>query len=115
MTELERQIDMLDRDGYRDAARLLKEYSSSINLRAEFKYLLDFAKSADFFYKAQRSQLRSLWTAYCFHADMDVDTRGYDEDLRQIWESLPENREEDSGEDFATFEKFDDFMCVVLV
>lgn len=115
MTEVERQITMLRGEGHTDAADLLEQYSRSVNVEAEFKYLLDFAKGADLFFKTQRVQLRSLWTAYCFHANMDIDTRAYDRDLRTLWEALPADHEEDSCEDFTTFEKFDDFMCVVLV
>ena len=115
MKNVESQIAMLRREGHRDAADLLEFYSGNINVEAEFKYLLDFAKGADFFFRTQRVQLRSLWTAYCFHANMDVDTKAYDRDLRLVWEALPVNREEDSGGDFSTYELFDDFMCVVLV
>ena len=115
MTEVKRQITMLRGEGHTDAADLLEQYSSSVNVEAEFKYLLDFAKGADLFFEVQRRQLRSLWTAYCVHANTDVDTRAYDRDLRSLWEALPADREEDSGEDFTTFEKFDDFMCAELV
>ena len=115
MAEVKQQIEMLRREGHHDAAKLLEQYSSSVNSEAEFRYLLDFARRADFFFRAQRVQLRSLWTAYCFHANMDVDTRAYDRDLRLVWDALPANHEEDSGDGFTTFEKFDDFMCVVLV
>ena len=115
MREIERQIAMLRAEGHRDAANMLQQLSENINLEAEFKYLLDFAKGADFFFRSQRVQLRSLWTAYCFHANMDADTRAYDRDLLEIWNNLPADRGEDSGDEFTTFEKFDDFMCVVLV
>jgi len=91
------------------------DVSQQINVEAEFKFLLDFAASADFFFRTQRVQLRSLWTAYCFHTNMDVDTRSYDRDLRLVWDALPADREEDSGEDFTTFELFDNFMCAELV
>lgn len=41
--------------------------------RMEYKCLLDFAKSAEFYYADSRNQLRDLWTAYCLHHDAYID------------------------------------------
>ena len=33
-------------------------------------------------------QLRTLWTAYCIHQNMSIDTLSYDRELRQVWQAL---------------------------
>ena len=56
------------------------------------------------------NQLRCLWTAYCFHQDMTVDTFTYDNELKQIWREM--HGPDDTFEDF---DKFYSFMAEYLV
>ena len=58
----------------------------------------------------QLNQLRCLWTAYCFHQNMEVDTFGYDTELKQLW------REIDGAEEiFVSYECFYNYMAEYLV
>lgn len=41
---------------------------------AEFNYMLAFAVESSFENELSRDQLRCLWTAYCFHNNLDADT-----------------------------------------
>lgn len=54
----------------------------------EFDYIMGFARESDFDCDIGHQQLRCLWTAYCFHNCMDVDTGMYDRDLQKIWEQI---------------------------
>lgn len=38
--------------------------------------------------KGTKRQLRSLWTAYCLHHDLEADTRDYDYDILRIWRAV---------------------------
>lgn len=116
MPDVIQQIKMLRSEGHHDAADLLERYSGRINFKAEFEYMILFVRQTDFFYELARNQLRAMWTAYCFHANLDVDTQPYDYDIHVLWNEVQKKlTEEDSGEDFTTFERFDDFMCAYLV
>lgn len=59
------------------------------------------------------NQLRSLWTAYCIHQDMEVDTLSYDQDLLVLWETV--EKAAPKCEHTADFDAFDAFMCELLV
>ncbi|WP_289026717.1 hypothetical protein [uncultured Flavonifractor sp.] len=77
----------------------------------EFHYLLKFAAGADFNAGglAER-QLRALWTAYCFHESLDVDTAGYDRRLQALYQQLP------AGDTiWHSFGEFGNYMCKHLV
>ena len=41
---------------------------------AEFNYMLAFVVESSFENELSRDQLRCLWTAYCFHNNLDADT-----------------------------------------
>lgn len=58
----------------------------------EFQYILKFAKKTDFFFEAARKQLRSLWTAYCLHNDMECDTKDYDNNIRFVYTVVAKNK-----------------------
>lgn len=109
---LKHHCEQLRIGGYLDEEKLLVKYATEINLDAEFKYLCDFARQGDFFFQIARNQLRSLWTAYCFHANLDVDTLGYDCELREVWNNV---QIPNDCTDFENFESFDHFMCAELV
>ena len=56
------------------------------------------------------NQLRCLWTSYCFHQNMTVDTFAYDNELMQVWQDM-----HGAGEAFADYESFCSFMAAYLV
>ena len=56
------------------------------------------------------NQLRCLWTAYCFHQNMTVDTFTYDSELKQVW-----NEMHGANDTFEDFDEFCGFMAAYLV
>lgn len=48
--------------------------------KSEWQFLVDYVKddTTDFRNAVCRSQLMALWTAYCMHNDLCVDTKMYD-------------------------------------
>ena len=77
----------------------------------EFEYMMSFAKEGDC--EISRDQLRALWTAFCFHRGLDVDTAEYDGFLRELWGVIAEANTDTS--DWHDFETFGNFMCWYLV
>jgi len=75
----------------------------------EFEFLREFAASNTFSYPTAREQLRALWTAYCLHNDIDVDTRNYDNGISALWLEMTE----DDG--WQSIILFDVFMSRHLV
>lgn len=57
----------------------------------EFAYLLSFVKEGYFDSNKELTQLRSLWTAFCLHNNLDCDTARYDNRLMVVWEKMLEN------------------------
>lgn len=58
----------------------------------EFDWLMQAAKEGDYANeRVIKHQLRALWTTYCLHHNVDVDTKEYDEKLRVIFNTLSEN------------------------
>ena len=51
--------------------------------KSEWQFLVDYVKddTTDFRNSTCRSQLIALWTAYCMHNDLCVDTKMYDATL----------------------------------
>ena len=84
-----------------------------MNRKEEFVFLARFAEEAFIGEETVAAQLRSLWTAYCLHHNLDVDTREYDDDLRELWSSV--SREEEDAPNWSDFGSFDSFMCSYLV
>lgn len=84
----------------------------------EFAYILDFAKTTDFYYEVTRDQLRSLWTAYCIHCKYECDTYSYDTQLSQIWDVISKREGVKSDEicpwSDGNFDLFDMFMGELL-
>lgn len=79
----------------------------------EYNYLLKFTAGADFETgDLAEKQLRALWTAYCFHEDMNVDTTEYDAKLLTLYQQLPGKRDSCSWYDFEGFGRY---MCEFLV
>lgn len=81
---------------------------------AELEYLKEFIRGGDFDYQLARDQLRALWTAYCFHEGLDVDTARYDRYLRDLWDAIPAGSDL-RDIDWRDFDAFDNFMCAYLV
>ena len=86
----------------------LKEFDKQ---ETEFDYLCEFAEEASFDCETlPAEQLRSLWTAYCFHNNLNIDTFEYDNALKKIWIRL-EDKESSSWEGV---DEFDNFMAYSL-
>lgn len=79
----------------------------------ELAYLLRFANKSFSGTELFRNQLRSLWTAYCFHHELEVDTFEYDKNLALLWDIIPDDKSE--IDKWASYEKFGNFMCQYLV
>lgn len=77
------------------------------------EYLKEFVRQGCFDEELSRDQLRCLWTAYCFHQRLDVDTSGYDSGLLDLWDTMAE--EEAETADWSDYDSFDSFMCRYLV
>lgn len=87
-----------------------------ISRKTEYLYLKAFAFQSDFDEELSRGQLRSLWTAYAFHHELVVDTAEYDNELRELWDSINKNAEAVIGDaDWSCYEMFDQYMCQYLV
>ena len=80
---------------------------------AEFKFMASFAMQSCFDEDICRDQFRMLWTAYCLHHNLDVDTVNYDSDLRELWEAVSADQEDTS--DWSDYDSFDHFMSRYLV
>lgn len=81
----------------------------------EIKYLKAFAEESDFSEQLCREQLRSLWTAYCFHQNLDVATGYYDDSLLNLWNRINEVNDAASLlPDWPGYEKFDLYMGAYL-
>lgn len=87
-----------------------------IRKEAELEYLEKFISESCLNSEEAREQVRALWTAYCFHQALDVDTAEYDNTLLGLWNGMDKNIPAAVGDaDWSCFGKFDSFMCVYLV
>lgn len=107
------QSGLLWRDGYHAAARIIEVLQGTVSREAELEYLKEFARQSCFDDELSRDHLRCLWTAYCFHHNLDVDTARYDNDLLGVWNVMLE--EEPKTADRSSHDEFDSFMCRYLV
>lgn len=80
---------------------------------AELKFMVSFATQSCFDEDICRDLFRMLWTAYCLHYNLDVDTASYDSDLRELWEAVA--ADEEGTSDWSDFDSFGSFMCRYLV
>lgn len=79
---------------------------------AELAYLKQFSLEDCCDSELYSEQLRSLWTAYCLHHSLLVDTREYDSELLELWMTI----EEGLGTTvWSDFDCFDGHMCQNLV
>ena len=82
-------------------------------LEQEFDYIVGFAVESCFDNELACQQFRSLWTAYCFHRGLDVDTAEYDAALAGIWKEVSAGEEDPAY--WSDFNSFDQFMSAELV
>lgn len=80
---------------------------------AEFNYILAFVVESSFENELSRDQLRCLWTAYCFHNNLDADTYEYDGDIRALWNAIA--AQEPDSADWHDLDSFAYSMCMCLV
>lgn len=66
----------------------------TVERQAERDYLLSFVQEAGFDQEIACDQLLCLWTAYCLHHNVAVDTREYDTTLYAVWETLHQGEED---------------------
>lgn len=58
----------------------------------EYEYILECIESSeDLDEMCVIQQLKSLWTAYCLHQNLDVDTAEYDNRMIEMWNVMQEN------------------------
>lgn len=112
MVTVEKIIAELKIGGYLDAAAYIERQFGTINRTAEFGYMKAFIIEGYFENETEREQLRALWTAYCCHHCLDVDTAGYDADLNGLWCKIIEVGQVDN---WYSFDHFANFTCYLLV
>lgn len=103
----------LNKTIYTDTSQYVGRNVAAINRTAEFGYIKAFVIEGDLTDVVYVNQLLSLWTAYCLHHGLDVDTNDYDADLAAIWREIVQ-----MGKDticWGGFESFGLFMCKELV
>lgn len=83
-----------------------------MNKQEEMAYMAAFAEEAFFDSEVECDQLRALWTAYCLHHHLDVDTMEYDRDLEKVWKEVAGT--EDDTAYWSDFESFGNFMVKYL-
>lgn len=113
MVTVEKIIAELKVGGYLDAAEYIERQFATINRTAEFGYMKAFIIEGYFENEVEREQLRALWTAYCCHHCLDVDTGTYDAELMELWRKLNEVGSTKPWDN--SFDVFVDFMCGWLV
>lgn len=96
-----------------DAADAIEDLQTHISRVAEFDFMLSYVQESCFDEEICRDWLRMLWTAYCLHHGLEVDTSDYDNDLLELWSKLTETG--DGTSDWSDFSSFDHFMCTYLV
>ena len=121
--DVKRMVDAVEEDAQQHGwnateALLLVKNGLHGMADAEMQYLFAFVveNQDNFDSETIRDQLLALWTAYCFHHDIDVDTSAYDEALMDLWKVIvenPDNHWHDGLHD--DFVIFSDFMCQHLV
>ena len=79
----------------------------------ERDYIFNFVNEGSFDEEVACRQLRALWTSYCLHHHIDVDTAEYDNLLLEIWDSVSSS--EDDNAYWGDFNSFDRFMAADLI
>lgn len=83
--------------------------------QSEWQFIVDYVKddTTDFYNEACRSQLMALWTAYCMHNDLDVDTAMYDAVLKDLFNALSDEQKAELH--CVRLPEFDSMMAQWLV
>lgn len=95
------------------AVEAIEDLETHISRVAEFDFMLSYVQESCFDEEICRDWLRMLWTAYCLHHRLEVDTSSYNNDLLELWSKLDEIN--DGTSDWSDFSSFDHFMCTYLV
>ena len=86
----------------------------------EWRYISSFILGTEYWYELALNQLRCLWTAFCFHEDLNVDTHDYDLYMGIMYKTMEANPSAwydgyvDVDADSA-YESFYNYMCEYLV
>lgn len=80
----------------------------SVFRQLELQQIFDFARSGEHLEEeAAKKQFCALWTAYCLHHDLDVDTSAYDTDLLSLWKVIEcDGARESAWESYEAFNLF---------
>ena len=83
--------------------------------KSEWQFLVNYVKDSttDFCNATCRSQLMALWTAYCMHNDLDVDTAMYDAVLKGLFNALSDEQKAELH--CVRLPEFDSMMAQWLV
>ena len=84
-----------------------------MNQKEEFNYLLLFIEESGS--RIDALQTRALWTAYCLHNDLEIDTRKYDDNLKRVYKAMLDVEADKYYVFFEDYEEFDSYMGVYLV
>lgn len=79
----------------------------------ELDYIREFCGESCFDDELSRDQLRCLWTAFCFHHNLDVDTLQYDLALQDVWNTIC--LAGDGTSEWEDVDGFENFMCRYMV
>lgn len=112
MVDVQKIIAELKIGGYLDAAQYIERQFVTLNRTAEFGYMKAFIIEGDFTEDVYRTQLLALWTAYCLHQNLVVDTMGYDDDLLGLWYAMNGTK---GTCRWSSYSEFSQFMCANLV
>lgn len=85
----------------------------------DLDFIIAFAKESPLRFTIVREQLRSLWTAYCLHKDLEPDTQRCNRELALVQGALNKScpsewRDKNVYPGLRRLE-FNDFMCEELV
>lgn len=84
---------------------------SSVSNR-KFDTILDVINEDDFSNKIVRNQIRSLWTAFCIHQNIEPDTREYDEKLSILFDAIKNSSMQSKPFNFEAFDLFmGEYLC----
>lgn len=90
-----------------DSVNYAKKMCEMLGIDDELDFMLDFAKSAeksfDYDNNHELEMLRILWTAYCLHNNLAVDTDDYINKFDKIWSIIEDNISDNSRTRFETF------------
>lgn len=112
MVDVQKIIAELKIGGYLDAAQYIERQFTMINRTAEIGYMKAFIIESDFAEDVYCVQLLSLWTAYCLHQSLEVDTMDYDDDLLSLWYAMNGTK---GTCRWSSYSEFSQFMRANLV